>query len=304
MRPSKSLSGVAFWLLSGSALVFLAAFIVTLLMWTNSQSELLANKKVISDLSERSQTLERQAASLSNMVAEKQQTIDAMREDWKNEIQRMEEQHSSQLATQLDRMNQIVHNGAETLTYINEIEERLQSGQSIQRQEVNDLIAVVKGLEQLKQQYQKPLNEFRLLDSYFSRQVKASGPRVETASLIDPKESSSLGRKLFQNRKYKAEREAYFEAKAQAQATAAANAARKSAYSNARSQVKSAYSRAQAQMKAIQLDTAPFLATLESMIDGKVEQTADTERFFKESRKVIEVHEELLKKAPQQPARP
>ncbi len=63
---------------------------------------------------------------------------------------------------------------------------------------------MINGLAFLHQQYQKPLNEFRELDRYFTRQLSAL-----PANQVDPRETASLGKKLFKGKELKEERDAF-----------------------------------------------------------------------------------------------
>lgn len=247
-------------------------------LWSEAQSESLTMKQELTDVTGRVSELESKNAELSSLLADKQAETERIREEWAAQVETLKTQHTEQLQRTYAQMNEIVYDSRKTLSYIGDIETRLRDGQNLDSKEAAELQSVVNGLVFLHEQYKKPLNEFRELDRYFSRQL-AGIP----AGQADPIETTPLGKRIFQNKKFKEERNQYFE-----------NQGRVSALTEARSRVAAAYSSAQRQMAGVSLDINQYLAQLESLIESNERSAEEVAAFFEKSKEILKIHDKIM----------
>jgi hypothetical protein len=137
---------------------------------------------------------------------------------------------------------------------------------------------VINGLAFLHQQYQKPLNEFRELDRYFTRQLSSL-----PANQVDSRETASLGKKLFKGKELKEERDAFLE-----------NQGRRDALVEARATVSAAYESAQKQMADLSLDVNQYLAQLQHIVESNEASTAGVDEFFEKSKDILKIHDKIM----------
>ncbi len=247
-------------------------------LWSDEQSKTLdlerQTKTFIALVSE----LENKNAELSSLLADKQAETERITQEWTAQVETLKKEHAEQLQRTYAQMNEIVYDSRSTLAYIGDIETRLRAGQKIDREEAAKLVGVINGLAFLHQQYGKPLNEFRELDRYFTRQLAAI-----PANQPDPRETAPLGRRLFKNREFKEERDAFV-----------ANQGRRSALVEARSTVANAYASAQQQMAKISLDINQYLAQLQHIVDSNESSAADVDEFFSKSKEILKIHDKIM----------
>lgn len=267
-----------------SILLALAATAAAVLgkFWSEEQSKTLTLEQQVRDFGERVSELENRNAELSSLLADKQAETERMREEWSTQVETLKDQHKDQLQRTYAQMNEIVYDSRKTLEYIGEIETRLRDGQNLDDAEASRLQSVVNGLVFLHEQYKKPLNEFRELDRYFTQQL-ASLP----ADAVDPIETTPLGKRIFQNKKFKEERAEFFQ-----------NEGRRSALSEARGRVSAAYASAQQQMASVSLDINTYLADLEGIIESNQKSSEDVSAFFEKSKEILKIHDKIMSLEP------
>ncbi len=247
-------------------------------LWSESQSEALTMKQQLSDTTGRVSELENKNAELSSLLADKQAEMERLREEWITQVDTLKDQHKEQLQRTYAQMNEIVYDSKNTLSYIGDIETRLRDGQNLDTKEAAELQSVINGLVFLHEQYKKPLNEFRELNRYFNQQLAAI-----PAGEADPIETTPLGKRIFQNKKFKDERNQYFE-----------NQGRLSALTEAQSRVATAYTNAQRQMAGVSLDINQYLAQLESVVDSNERSAEDVAAFFEKSKEILKIHDKIM----------
>ncbi len=247
-------------------------------LWSDEQRKTLDLEQQLASISTLASGFETKNAELSSLLAEKQGEIDRITAEWNQQVETLAKQHAEQLQRTYAQMNEIVYDSRSTLAYIGDIEQRLKSGQQIARDEAAKLSGVINGLAFLHQQYSKPLNEFRELDRYFSRQL-ASLP----ADQPDPRETAPLGRRLFKNREFREERDSYVETQG-----------RRSALVEAKSQVASAYASAQRQMSNISLDIDKYLNRIQEIVDSREASAAEIDEFFAKSKEILKIHDRIM----------
>lgn len=254
-------------------------------LWSDSQSEALTMKQQLTDITGRASELENKNAELSSLLADKQAEMERLREEWSSQVKTLKDQHTDQLQRTYAQMNEIVYDSQNTLSYIGDIETRLRDGQNLDTKEAAELQSVINGLVFLHEEYKKPLNEFRELNRYFNQQL-AQIPAGEA----DPIETTPLGKRIFQNKKFKEERNQYFE-----------NQGRLSALTEAQSRVAGAYTNAQRQMAGVSLDINQYLAQLESVVDSNERSAEDVAAFFEKSKEILKIHDKIMKFEPPKP---
>ncbi|MDF1826607.1 MAG: hypothetical protein P1U68_18330 [Verrucomicrobiales bacterium] len=262
-------------------ILFVGAAIAALWMgrlWSNAQSDALTAKQQLETFTARVSELENKNAELSSLLADKQAETERLREEWTTQVDTLKTQHTEQLQRTYAQMNEIVYDSRKTISYIGDIETRLRDGQNIDSKEAAELQSVVNGLVFLHEQYKKPLTEFRELNRYFNQQLAAI-----PAGEADPIESTPLGKRIFQNKKFKEERNQYFE-----------NQGRRSALTEAQGRVAAAYSNAQQQMAGVSLDINQYLAQLEEIINSNEQSTEDVAEFFETSKEILKIHDKIM----------
>ncbi len=247
-------------------------------LWSDEQSKSLDLERQVKTFTSLVSDLENQKSELSSLLADKQAESERLRQEWSAQVETLKQEHAEQLQRTYAQMNEIVYDSRSTLAYIGDVETRLRSGQKLDREEAAKLTGVINGLAFLHQQYGKPLYEFRELDRYFARQL-ASLP----ADQPDPRDTASLGRKIFKNKEFKEERDAFIE-----------NQGRRSALVEAKSTVAAAYANAQRQMANISLDANRYLAQIQHIVDSNEASATEVEDFFKKSKEILKIHDKIM----------
>ncbi|MEM9016619.1 MAG: hypothetical protein AAGC68_06370 [Verrucomicrobiota bacterium] len=259
-----------------------AAAIILGTFWSRNQSELLTTRQKLDEFTTRVSGLENKNAELSSLLADKQAQLARLQEEWTTEVETMKKEHNEQLQRTYAQLNEIVYDTKGTLSYIGDVESRLREGRDLNLEEAAQLKSVVNGLVFLHEQYKKPLNEFRELSRYFNQQLSRL-----PADAVDPIETTPLGKRIFQNRKFKEERAQFFE-----------NQGRRSALSGAKQQVEAAYASAQRQMSSVSLDINEYLASLENIIESNENSAASVDEFFEKSKAILKIHDEIMQIEP------
>jgi uncharacterized protein YukE len=247
-------------------------------LWSDEQSKSLDLERQVKTFQTVVSELEGKNAELSSLLADKQAESERLQQEWTTQVETLKKEHAEQLQRTYAQMNDILYDSRSTLEYIGDIETRLKSGQKIDREEAAKLTGVINGLAFLHQQYGKPLNEFRELDRYFSRQI-ASLPANE----VDPKETASPLKKIFKSKEFKEERDTFLE-----------NQGRRDALVEARSTVSAAYASAQKQMADISLDINQYLAQLQQVVDSNEAAGAEVDAFFEKSKEILKIHDRIM----------
>lgn len=283
-------------------------------MWSDEKSKLLKAEQSFQRLSRTLSEMETRNSELSSLLADKQAEVERIKEEWSNQVEDMERDHKEQLQRTYAQMNEIVYDSKKTLTYINDIETRLRDGQAIDREEAKKLVSVVNGLSFLHEQYKKPMSEFRELDRYFKKQLDAiprgsvsgssgdNSPQV-TVTRTDPAETTGVFKRIFNNKKFREEREAYVQEVGRVQGMAIGRETgrregKREALTQAQQVVAQAYSRAQGQMNQLALDNNKYLAQLEQLVNSNNQSIADVEEFFTKSKEILKIHGEIMSVEP------
>ncbi len=203
---------------------------------------------------------------------------------WKDATRQLEEQHADRLAAANSQFNDLLENGRRSLGYIGTLEKKLQDDQTLEAGEIERLAAIASGLDHLRAQYRKPMQEFTELGAYFERQANVSVTEPETKRLRGIKRLVS---KSFREEEREQKRE-YEQQLGQ-----------RAAFEVAHARFSAAYASAQKQMDALGKDMADHSQRLYALIDeGRAANSEDLARFFAESKKAINVHLEMIELDP------
>ena len=278
-------------------------------LWTDEKAKSLQAEQTFKTMSHRLSDVETRNSELSSLVADKQSELERLKLDWSSQVAEMEASHKEQLERAFAQMNEIVYDSQKTLTYINDVETRLRQGQKMDRNEARKLASVVNGLSFLHEQYKKPIGEFRELDRYFQKQLESiprssSGQVIRASATVsasrpDPATTTNVIKRIFNNRKYKAEREAYLQEKGRAQGIVEGRVTgrqegKREALTQAQRAVQQAYGRAQAQMNELALDKNKFLAQLDQLVESNNQSAAEVEAFFQQSKQILKIHDQIM----------
>lgn len=247
-------------------------------LWSAEQSASLALRQQMDAVTQQISSLENKNAELSSLLADKQAETDRMREEWAAQVENLKERQQEQLERTYAQMNEIVYDSKTTLSYIGDIESRLRDGQKIDETEAARLKSVVNGLVFLHEQYKKPLNEFRELNRYFTQQLALLPDETE-----DPKETKPLAYRIFQNRKFKEERDQFLQSEG-----------KRSALTEAKEAVDKAYASAQRQMSSVSLDINQYLAELEAVVESNEASAESVTQFFAKSKEILKIHDRIM----------
>ncbi|MEM9280344.1 MAG: hypothetical protein AAGA96_00825, partial [Verrucomicrobiota bacterium] len=103
----------------------------------------------------------------SNFAAELRE-ID---QEWNQRLADAETAHQRRLAGIADQVNKIMFESDETLEYIESLEGKLRSGQTLANEEIETLQMIGSGLGYLQDQYEKPIGEFRELERFLAAKL-------------------------------------------------------------------------------------------------------------------------------------
>ncbi len=253
-------------------IVIIALLAALVLLWQK-------NNAANATLAEKSATLanvqEEHKAYIATLEANFQQEIQRVNEDWNQQLAAEKKRQQEKLARIYEEVNQIVYSSEDTLKYIDAMEAKLHQGKSLSETDVEKLEMLGAGLTYVQKQYTKPISEFKELDSFLAAQLDATG--------VPPKERYGLFQRMF-GREYKEAVADYYK-----------DEGRREAYSVARERVSTAYSSAQRQMAALSSSQAKYIEDLQSVIAGNEARAEDLENFFRSSRKVIDVHQSIMR---------
>lgn len=218
---------------------------------------------------------DKNAATIKKLNEEHEKAVDSMRQDQRK-----------QMTTAFKEFESIFEGNKRTIDYLNVLENRVRSGQTVSKAEVEKLAVIATGLGFLQKEYQKPFNEFKQLEDYLSRQ----------AASLPTKDSSEPQRFGFFKRMFSKE---YREAQKQQLRDEGA----REAFEAAQTKFSSVYSAAQKQMASVSINADQYTKKIYDLIDEKNQANKeDLSQFFDEARKALRTHQEVLDFQPGPPA--
>ncbi|GAG31801.1 unnamed protein product, partial [marine sediment metagenome] len=196
-------------------------------------------------------------------------------ERWKADKQQLQAKHAARVTDAYQQFTEIVENGRKALGYIDELEAKLKSGQALSSEEIERLGAIAGGLDQLRTQYRKPMQEFTELGDYFEREANRT---IETPETPRFKRLRKLVSRNYreQLRQYELQVE------------------QKKAFAQAHARFSVAYRKAQTQMDVIGKGMAAQAQRIYALAGEKQQRYDEFEDFFRKSRQAISIHLDVI----------
>ncbi len=211
--------------------------------------------------------------TLDNQAAQHQKMITALNDEHEKKIDELRSGERKRLALAAKEFENIFEGNKTTLQYIDLLEDKVKAGQTLSKAEVEKLSIITTGLGYLKKQYQKPMQEFQELASYFDAQ----------ASKHIEKPKGGFFKRLFSSDFREAEKQYSRQEGA------------KEAFEQAQTKFSSTYKQAQKIMGAVNLDADGQIQKLHAYIDDKQKMNADDlSAFFDKARKALRTHQDVL----------
>ena len=215
--------------------------------------------------------------------------IQSLNEDFEKRLDALRKDQRQKMATAFNEFQDIFEGNKKTIDYINALEGKVKAGQAVSKGEVEKLAVIATGLGYLQKQYQKPFEEFKELETYFSKKV--------TPTPEKPSNSFGFFKRMF-NKSYREAEQEYYR-----------NEGARQAFVDARSKFDVVYSAAQKQMAGVSINADAYTKKLYALIDEKQDANReDLSAFFDQARQALKTHQEVLdfqpEKLPDLPAKP
>jgi hypothetical protein len=258
-------------------LTFLAAGVLGWFLF-QSHTDLTAARTQIEQIkTEHADALKTKEAEFQHMLDtqadQHQKMITALNDEHEKKIDELRKGERKRLAIAAKEFENIFEGNKTTLQYIDLLEDKVKTGQTLSKAEVEKLSIITTGLGYLKKQYQKPMQEFQELANYFNTQ----------ASKHIEKPKGGFFKRLFSNDFREAEKQYIRQEGA------------KEAFEQAQSKFSGTYKQAQKVMGSVNLDADSQLQKLQAYIDDKQQMnTQDLSSFFDKARKALRTHQNVL----------
>ena len=210
-------------------------------------------------------------------------TIAAINADFDVRIDALEKRQTQRLDQAYKQFNTLVGESDEALVYIASLEKRVRENQLDAAVEAEKLGSLAAALSLIADSYSEPMAEFAAVAESFAKQANTG-----TAEKPDPK---LRGLKRLFSRNYREGEKAYRD-----------DQVRRRSFQQAHAQIKSAYNRAQKRMAGQAERLREQSKAIYAMADKESLTEKDLEEFFKTSRKVLSVHQQMLDFEPELPA--
>lgn len=211
--------------------------------------------------------------SLDTQAAQHQKMITALNDEHEKKIDELRKGERKRLAIAAKEFENIFEGNKTTLQYIDLLEDKVKTGQTLSKAEVEKLSIITTGLGYLKKQYQKPMQEFQELANYFDSQA--------SRQIAKPK--GGFFKRMFSSDFRDAEKQYIRQEGA------------KEAFEQAQSKFSSTYKQAQKVMGSVNLDADAQLQKLHAYIDDKQQMNShDLSSFFDKARQALRTHQDVL----------
>jgi len=211
-------------------------------------------------------------AELQRVSAEWESQLLAQRQDGEKRLQ----EGMAEVAKVID---EVVNNSGATVGYLQQLESKVRKGQALQTEEVDKLRALAGGLTYLSEQYEKPIGEFKELQTYLSRQL-------ELPADVSPEEQGRFLRRFF-SRDYREQQKNQIAEYYQDQG-------RRDAMLAMQAKVEESYGKAQREMASIRKHQNSYLASLDALMEAKEGEIKDMSSFFEVSSRILDIHKRML----------
>ncbi len=230
-------------------------------------------------------TLNGNVSSLEGELSDTRAEVERIKADWAQNVQKLKVDHEKQIENAREKMNEIIYDSKEVIGYMETLRDKLKAGQSLNQKETQDLKAVAGGLAMLHEQYQKPLEEFRELENYFTEELQRQG-------VLPPDKGFRILKRIF-SKKFRAEEEAYFR-----------DQGKRNAFETAKGKVAAAYSRAQSEMESLGVKTDQYLDDLNKIVESNDASVKEMEDFFTKSEEMLKIHDRAMDLEPDTETQP
>lgn len=211
--------------------------------------------------------------AITSLQDQHQKDIASLMEKQQRDLDALRDGERKRMAESFKQFSDILDGNKQTLEYINVLEQKVKSGQTISVNEAEKLATIATGLSYLQKQYQKPFQEFSELETYFA---KRAGENVES-----PNMRNAFWKRLFSRNFREQEREFY------------RTEGERRGFQEASRRFNDAYANAQRQMKDANLNFEKSMQSIQQLIDQK-KTPENLDEFFSKARKALTTHQELL----------
>ncbi len=219
-------------------------------------------------------------SALAAQNEQHQRAIQALNDEFEGKLDAFRAEQREKLAEAYNEFENIFEGNKKTIDYINLLEGKVKAGQALSKTEVEKLAVITTGLGYLQKQYQKPLAEFKELESYFATQ----------AARQPEKPSSKFGffKRMFSKNFREAEREFYREQGAAA------------AMEQAQGKFDTVYASAQRSMASVNLNADAQVKKLYDLMQEKDQANQeDLSDLFSKAREALKTHQDVLNFEPE-----
>lgn len=211
--------------------------------------------------------------SLQAQAAQHQKMITELSGEHEKKVDELRQGERKRLAVAAKEFENIFEGNKTTLQYIDLLEDKVKAGQTLSKAEVEKLTIITTGLGYLKKQYQKPMQEFQELVSYFESQ----------ASKHIEKPKGGVFKRMF-SKEFREQEKEYLRQEGA-----------KEAFEQAQTKFTGTYTRAQKAMAGVNLDADAQIQKLHAYIDDKQQMNReDLGSFFDKARKALRTHQDVL----------
>lgn len=211
-----------------------------------------------------------------------QRELSAMLDDHDKKLSELRQAQRSQMTTAFKEFENIFAGNKQTIEYINLLEGKVKGGQALSKVEVEKLSVIASGLGYLQKQYQRPMQEFTALQSYFEAEAAKAASK--------PKPSFGFFKRVFSKNYREAEKEFYREEGA------------RRAFEQAQGKFETVYASAQQSLRTVNLDADAQVKKLNAVIEDKEQANSeDLTGFFDKARQALQTHQDVLDFEPDSP---
>jgi hypothetical protein len=222
----------------------------------------------------------RHEQAFADQQSQHEHVVQTLTGDYEKKLDELRRDQQTKMANAFKEFESIFDGNKKTIDYINALETRVKAGQAVSKTEVEKLAVIATGISFLQKEYQKPFQEFRELESYFSKQA--------TTNPVKPESNFGFFKRMFSKEFRESEKEYY-----------RTEGARK-AFTEAQSKFGTVYAAAQKQMAAVGLNGEAEMKKLYALMDDKNHVNAeDLSAFFDKARSALRTHQEVLDFAPE-----
>lgn len=212
--------------------------------------------------------LQAEMARIQTQWAEKQK-------EW----ERRDAEQLQRLQRSFEALASVVNDSGSALDYLKEMEAKVRKGESLGKQEMEELKVLGKGLAYLQAQYERPLDEFRALQ-------ESIGKELESSTSAAPSEEYKFLRAMF-DWKYRERQKAEKAALLKEQG-------RREALEDTQQELGTRYANAQREMAAVKKQFGEHMKKLDLLVANEQTNAADMTSFFEVSSEVIKIHQRVM----------